>query len=131
MKLANRRASRKRAQTGTVEHVLASGRTLVIAPAGDAELLEVRSLKGEVEVRITLTAAGPVVQVRAARLELESAGTVRFDCRRLEVATREGTDLSSGGEVRIETEKDIHMKGAVIRLNSPVSRSAPSDSPGG
>ena len=83
-----------------------------------------RSPRAEVEVRITLTDEGPVVSLRGARLELESPDVVSVNCRRLEVSASEGTQLASGGDVRItgtemhvETKDDIHMKGKIIHLN--------------
>lgn len=98
-------------------HLLPSGRSVVLRVAGEQEELEVRSPTGEVEVRITLSSEGAVVNLRAARLELESAETVTVNCRRFAVNSAEGTDLNSGGELRIKTEGDMHFNGGVIHLN--------------
>ena len=91
--------------------------------AGDEEL-EVRDRDGGLEVRIRLTADGPVVQVRGGRLELQGAEDVAVQCRRFEVSAAEGIDLRSGGDVNIagreltaQTEDDIRMNGRVIHLN--------------
>jgi hypothetical protein len=91
----------------TSERVLPSGRSVVLR-VGDAEELEVRSPDGEVEVRIVLTDAGPVVRLRAARLEVESAESVDVRCKNFNVRA---------GEVRVKTDGDIHMNAGVIRLN--------------
>lgn len=103
---------------------LPSGRSVVVRVDGGREELEVRSPQGEVEVRIILTDAGPVVTLRGARLELESPDAVSVNCRRFDVKTGEGTSLTSDGAVQIEgqemtvkTEDDIKMKGKVIHLN--------------
>src|SRR5579859_547084 len=64
------------------ERNLPSGRSVVVRVDGGKEELEVRSPNGDVEVRITLTDAGPVVSVRGARLELESPDAVSVNCRR-------------------------------------------------
>ena len=40
------------------------------------EELEIRTAEGELEVRITLTEAGPLIQLRGARLEFESPDAV-------------------------------------------------------
>jgi phage gp45-like len=85
------------------ENVLPSGRSVVVRLAGGAEELEIRSSRGDVEVRIVLTEAGPVVRLCGARLELDAAETVAVNCRRFEVRA---TD-------------DICLDGATIRLNSP------------
>jgi hypothetical protein len=106
------------------ERRLPSGRSVVVKLEGGREELEIRSPQGKVEVRITLTENGPVVSLRGARLEMEAADMVAVRCRRFEVQTTEGTDLTSSGDVQItgrelkvKTENDIHMNGEVIRLN--------------
>jgi hypothetical protein len=106
------------------ERRLPSGRSVVVKLEDGREELEIRSPQGEVEVRITLTESGPVVNLRGGRLEMEAADTVAIQCRRFEVQTTEGTDLTSSGDVQItgrelkvKTENDIHMNGEVIRLN--------------
>ena len=106
------------------EKSLPSGRSVVVRVDGGREELEVRSPQGDVEVRITLTDAGPVVCLRGARLELESPEAVAINCRKFEVNTQEGTALKSAGPVQIEgqelnvkTADDIRMKGKIIHLN--------------
>ena len=106
------------------EKSLPSGRSVVVRVDGGREELEVRSPSGDVEVRITLTEAGPVVSLRGARLELESPDAVAINCRKFEVNTTEGTELKSAGAVRIEgqemnlrTEDDMRLKGKIIHLN--------------
>lgn len=106
------------------EKALPSGRSVVVRVDGGCEELEVRSPQGDVEVRITLTDAGPVVCLRGARLELESPEAVAINCRKFEVSTQDGTELKSAGLVQIEgremnikTEDDIRLKGKIIHLN--------------
>jgi hypothetical protein len=106
------------------DRVLPSGRSVLIKVKDGREELEVRSPQGEVEVRITLSDSGPVVNLRAARLELESADTLSLTCRRLEVNTIEATKLQSSGtvqitgqEMQVQTQDDIHLNGKIIRLN--------------
>jgi hypothetical protein len=91
---------------------------------GGREELEVRSPQGDVEVRITLTDAGPVVSLRGARLELDSPDAVAVNCRKFEVNTQEGTELKSAGavqiaanEMNVNTTEDIRLKGKIIHLN--------------
>lgn len=111
--------------------VLPSGRLVVVRTTADGEELEVRVPDGRVEVHIVLTAAGPVVRLTAARLELASADTVAVRCRRFDVDASEGVRLASGGgveitgqELRVRTRDDIHMNGDVIRLNCDPPSSA-------
>src|SRR5262245_20165863 len=95
---------------------LPSGRSVVLKVTGAGEELEVRSPAGEVEVRIQLTDAGPIVSLRGGRLELESPDTVAVQCRRFEVQSEEEV-LLTGQELRVRTKGDIHLNGDVIRLN--------------
>jgi phage gp45-like len=98
------------------EQLLPSGRSVIVKTADGREELEIRSPQGEMEVRIVLTETGPVVQLRGARLELESPEMIALNCRRLEVNAVEDVRIA-GRELRVRTEADIHMDGATIRLN--------------
>jgi len=112
-----------------LERRLPSGRSLVLRlgdpgdPERAGEEIEIRSARGDLELRITLTDAGPVVSLRAARLEVESPD-VAFRCRTFDVQTTGTLSLASeaevrvaADEVRVETAHDIHLNGAFIRLN--------------
>lgn len=103
---------------------LPSGRSVVLKLGDGCEEMEIRSPGGDVEVRITLTDQGAVVSLRGGQLHMQAADAISLNCRRLEVVTTEGTALGSAGEMlitgremRVKTENDIHMNGAVIRLN--------------
>lgn len=106
-----------------LERRLPSGRSLALRTDGGSEELEIRSARGEVEVRIVLTDAGPLVTLRGARL-LMDAPEVAVRCRSFDVQASESLRLRSQGETLLEadelrarTEHDIHMNGAHIRLN--------------
>jgi hypothetical protein len=103
---------------------LPSGRTLVVRVGAESEELEVRDRRGALELTISLTETGPMVWIRAARIALESSETISLQCRRFEVETTEAIHFESGGEVRIgaremrvRAEEDVHLDGAMIRLN--------------
>ena len=107
----------------TVERVLPSGRTLVLRIGSDGEDIEIRSPDGDLDVRITLSDAGPVVSLRRARLEVDAAD-VAVRCREFDVQASGTVRLASEREVRFEadelraeTKGDIHLNGAFIRLN--------------
>jgi len=106
------------------ERLLPSGRSVVLRVGESREELEIRTPQGDMEVRITLSEDGPVVQLRGARLELEAADSLAVRCRQLELTTTEGTHLRSSGDIqitgrqmRVITEGDIHMNGDIIHLN--------------
>ncbi len=108
---------------------LSAGRTLVILRGNDAagapcDELEVRSPAGQPEVRITFGPDGPVVSLRAARLEL-AAPTVAVRCDDLDVRARRSVALGAGesvaiaseGDCRVTSVGDVHLNGAFLRLN--------------
>lgn len=86
---------------------LPSGR-IVVVEAGDGERLQVLSPDGQVELRVQLTAAGPVLRLSAARLEL-AADVLSLSGRRVEIEAREQATLQSAGEVVVTAP--------LIRLN--------------
>ena len=91
---------------------LPSGRRVVARADERGELIEVRSPAGDVELRIVLTADGPVVQLRGARLELDSNDTVSLNCRRLELRATDGIVLESGGNLEAYSAAEVHVKSA-------------------
>ena len=100
----------------------------------EGEELEVRDRGGALELSISLTEAGPMVRIRAARIALESPETISLQCRRFEVDATEAVQLQSGGEVRIgtremrvRTEADVHLDGAMIRLNCDTPPALPTE----
>ena len=122
--------------TPTPARRLPSGRSVVMRAVQGQEELEIRTAEGELEVRVTLTEAGPVIQLRGARLEVESPDAVAFHCRQFEVHAAERLDLQSGGdagimarELRVKTEGDVRIDGEVIRLNCEQSGSAVGEEP--
>jgi hypothetical protein len=97
----------------------------VVSVAGGQEQLEVRAPGGEVEVRVTLTDEGPVVHLRAAKLELEAVDTMSLACKTLQVRAAEGATVESGGDLAIKAKKemwltaedDLVARGEIIHLN--------------
>ncbi|SIO60655.1 hypothetical protein SAMN05444166_6475 [Singulisphaera sp. GP187] len=121
---SNKELTRSDLEPAAFERPLPSGRTLVVRVGAAGEELEVRDRGGALELSISLTEAGPMVRIRAARIALESPETISLQCRRFEVDATEAVQLQSGGEVRIQanelrvrTVEDVHLDGAMIRLN--------------
>lgn len=103
---------------------LPSGRSISVRIGEAREAIEVRSPDGTIELEIALTDAGPVVRLRASKLELEAREEFAVRCRRFALQATEGAELSTEGtlrlggqEMRVRTQDDIHMDGAFIRLN--------------
>ncbi len=114
-----------------LERRLPSGRSMVVRMDSEGEQIEIRSPAGELDLRIVLTSAGPVVTLRGARLEVDSA-EVAFRCRTFDVHATERLRVSSEGEVqiaademRLTAEHDIHLNGAYLRLNCTADEASP------
>ena len=106
-----------------LERRLPSGRSLTLRTDAAGEELEIRSLRGDVELKIVLTESGPVVTLGGGRLLVESTDVV-FRCQTFAVQATQQVSLTSQRAVNIQahelhakTEEDIHLNGAYIRLN--------------
>jgi len=133
---SNEEPARTDLEPAGFERPLPSGRTLTVRVGAEGEELEVRDRGGGLELSISLTEAGPMVRIRAARIALESPETISLQCRRFEVETTEAVQLRSDGavqvgarEMRVRTEDDIHLDGAMIRLNCDSPPGLPSEQP--
>ncbi len=104
---------------------LPSGRTISVRAADGREEIEIRSAGGEMEVRIALTPQGPVLQLRGARLEIDSTDTVAVNCRSFEVKAADGVkiqaagdiEVSGAGEMRMKTSGQTFIDGDYVNLN--------------
>ncbi len=87
---------------------LQHGRRLALVASGADDLVEVRGAGGQLELRIRLTAEGPVLQMESLRLTLKAAQDVKVDCASFDVHAREGLALRADGEVRVNGQM-IHL----------------------
>ncbi len=90
------------------EVYLRDGRKLVLREQNAEQLVEVRSESGMVEVRIRLTAEGPVLQMESARLQLKATEQVSIESANIEIKGTEKVDVS-GGNVRVSGEEDVNV----------------------
>lgn len=81
---------------------LPSGRDVILHVRPDHEEIEVRSPDGLLELKISLTPGGPVVQIRGGRLEIESTDAVKVNCQKFQVNAEQGIDLQSRGNVTLD-----------------------------
>jgi hypothetical protein len=91
-------------QEETVEHrevFLRDGRTLVVSDEGNDQLVEIRNESGMLEVRIKLTAEGPVLQMESVRLQLKASEQLALEGKAIEVHADEDLELEADGEVRV------------------------------
>ena len=104
---------------------LQHGRHLSIAASGEDDLVEIRNPDGSIELRVRMTADGPVLQMESLRLSLKAAQDVEVECANFSVRSREQMTLQADGALRISGEADVHMdangevhvKGTLIHLN--------------
>ena len=79
------------------ELYLKDGRKVVVKD----QLVEIRNEAGMVEVRIQMTAEGPVVQVEAARMQLKASESVEIQSKKVEIKTEEDIEVEAKGIIRI------------------------------
>jgi hypothetical protein len=105
---------------------LAGGRSVLIASTGDSDVVELRAPGGLVEIRIEVTASGPVLRADGLKLALQAADSIDIDCRRLTLSASEAIALESKGTVDVtsaagveieSTDGDVRVRGKTIHLN--------------
>jgi nitrous oxidase accessory protein NosD len=95
---------------------LQGGRTLVLEPSGDDDLIEVRAPTGTVEVRLRITDDGPVLELQSVRLSLRAARSVDVETSSFTVSADE-ISLAGTADVRIDANGEVIVTGETIRLN--------------
>ena len=90
------------------ELYLRDGRKLVVSEQAGEQLVEIRSESGMLEVRILLTAEGPVLQMEAARFSLKAAESIEIESQRVAIKASETIDVNAAGDVTV-IGKTIHL----------------------
>ena len=90
------------------EVFLRDGRKLVVTDQGSDQLVEIRSESGMLELRITLTPQGPVLQMESVRLQLKATESVQIESQRVEIKGSERVDVS-GGQIKVSGEEDVNV----------------------
>jgi hypothetical protein len=83
---------------------LPSGRCVSVRADDGEEAVEVRSADGRLELRLVLTADGPVLRLRGVRLEVEAGDTVALRCKDFLVEAAGEIRLRSGGDTRVDAD---------------------------
>jgi len=95
---------------------LQRGRTLVLEPVGDDDLIEVRAPSGTVEIRLRITDDGPVLELESVRLALRAARSVDVETSEFTVKADE-INLAGKADVHIDADGEVVVTGEMIRLN--------------
>jgi len=90
------------------EVFLRDGRKLVVSEVGNDQLVEIRNESGMLELRIKLTAEGPVLQMESLRLQLKATEAVEIESQRVEIRGTERVDVS-GGQIKVTGEEDVNV----------------------
>ncbi|MEO6773310.1 MAG: hypothetical protein ABI467_09825 [Kofleriaceae bacterium] len=98
------------------EVYLRDGRKLVVGEAGANQLVEIRSESGQVEVRIELTEAGPVLRMESVRLELKADQEIELAAKKVAIKAAEVT-IESEDSLEIDAKGEVRVAGKMIYLN--------------
>ena len=94
---------------------LENGHSLAVGPGGKA--VEIRAPGGQVEIRIEMTEAGPVLRAEAAKLEIKAEEDVVIEGKHVSLSGSESVDLDSEGKINITSVKHMRLRGEMIWLN--------------
>lgn len=97
---------------------LPSGRRVSCEEEASGELVTIQGPEGGVELRVLLTDDGPVLRFDAARLELRSAGAIRAECERFEVAARSDVVQEAGGDISLRARGDLSTRARTTSVTS-------------
>ena len=95
------------------------GRSVEVAPGVDGARLRVRDAAGStLEIQVRFDSAGPLVSVRAQRLELEASEHVSARCDTFSVQARQKIELYSGGELAQNAEGNATLRARNVELRA-------------
>ncbi len=78
---------------------LASGRRLEVEPTGAGDVIRIRAAEGQCVLTVTMTDAGPVLQLSGAAIEIASAGRLDLACEDLRVRAARSASIEVGGDL--------------------------------
>ena len=77
-----------------------TNRKIELAPSSeDRDLVTISAPDGTVELQITLTDKGPILQVSAASIEMCAADRIALNCNELDVSVKEQMQLKCDGDL--------------------------------
>jgi hypothetical protein len=82
------------------ELYLRDGRKIVVDESGSDQLVEIRSDSGMLELRIKLTAEGPVLQMESVRMQLKASESLELQSKKVEI---------KGEDVKVKAEQDLEL----------------------
>jgi hypothetical protein len=88
---------------------LQHGRTLSVEPIDAADLVEIRTADGVLELRLKLTEDGVVLQLEAARISLKADQSIDVECKTFNV--------NAESDLRLESQADVRVRGERVYIN--------------
>ena len=111
---------------------LSRGRQLKVELGASQDTIEIRSPAGDIELAIVVGPDGPRLKIRAVDIELVAENRLSMICNSIDirassdakleaggVASLVGRDVSvtSKGEIELDANDDVHVRGERIKLN--------------
>jgi hypothetical protein len=104
---------------------LDDGRQLAVVEHAGSQTVEIRAASGQLELRIKLTAEGPVLSLDGVKVEMNAAESLQIKCKDFKVESTGTTTIESQGELKIKSDgaldidsnDDVRVKGKKIFLN--------------
>jgi hypothetical protein len=104
---------------------LDGGRQVAVVEHAGQQAVEIRAASGQLELRIKLTAEGPVLSLDGVKVEMNAAESLQIKCKDFKVEATESTTIESKGELKIKSDgemeldspSDVRIKGKKIWLN--------------
>lgn len=94
---------------------LQSGYSIESSESARQDVLSVKAPDGKIFIKITLTPAGPVVELQSASLSVAASGDLKLECQRLDISATEGVAIRSGGDLVQVARGDVRVAaGGVI-----------------
>jgi len=103
---------------GTHRMALPSGREVSAGEEGDGELVTIYNPRGEVELSIRFTPAGPVLHFQAAAIKLQTSGELDINCGRLHLQSHGDVTEEVGGEKHTQVAGKASFEAHTIDVKS-------------
>ena len=83
-----------------------------------SNLLNIMSAGGVVTLSILVTSEGPVLRIDGAAIEIRAEGRLSIDAQEVAIRGRESVALTTGGDVEIQAEGDLHSTARIQHITA-------------
>jgi hypothetical protein len=104
---------------------LDGGRQVAVVEHAGQQAVEIRAASGQLELRIKLTADGPVLSLDGVKVEMNATESLQIKCKDFSLQATDSTIIESKGELKIKSDgdleldsvADVRVRGSKIWLN--------------